>query len=101
MKVRSALLRVAFAVLLVFSQMAAATHAVEHLHSTPHEQLPNEQACQQCLAFLSLGSALPGSSDDLAVNLSIYARPVAEAIEHFIPAGIRHFESRAPPASLS
>jgi hypothetical protein len=106
MKLRSVILRLALATLLVFSQLVATAHAVEHLSapsssSSHHESLPNEQACHQCLAFLSLGSALPGSTNYLPVDLAAHVRPLADRIEHFTPACIRHFESRAPPAVLS
>ena len=106
MKLRSAILRFALALLLVFSQLAATAHAVEHLSapsssSSHHEGLPNEQACHQCLVFLSLGSALPGSTNHLPVDLAVHARPLADRVEHFTPSCIRHFESRAPPVSLS
>jgi len=96
----------AIAILLVFTQLAATAHAMEHLgapfnSSTHHEQLQDEQACHQCLAFLSIGSALASSTVDFPVCLADHANLITDQIERFIPASTRLFDSRAPPASLS
>ena len=106
MKIRSVVLHIALAALLVFTQLAATAHAMEHLgtsfnSSTHHEELPNEQACHQCLAYLSMGSALASSANNLPENLADHASPIADPVECFTPASVRHFDSRAPPVSLS
>ena len=107
MKIRSVFLRIILAVLLLVSQQAAMAHAFTHLvaptHSstTHNDELPSEQACHQCLAYLSMGSALASSANNLPENLADHATLIADQFERFFPASARHFDSRAPPASLS
>jgi len=107
MKIRSVFLRIILSALLLVSQQAAMAHAFTHLvaptHSstTHNDELPSEQACHQCLAYLSMGSALASSASNLPENLADHASPIADPLECFTPATVRHFDSRAPPASLS
>ncbi|MEI7613345.1 MAG: hypothetical protein WCK63_10575 [Betaproteobacteria bacterium] len=104
MKIRSVILRLALAALLVFSQLAATAHALEHLNaptqsSTHHEQLPNEPACQHCLAFLSMGSALASSTFDFPPLLAGHTHLTIDRVDQIFLARTRLFDSRAPPSA--
>lgn len=103
MKARSRLLLfllLAFA--LLFAQQGAAMHALSHLteplpsHSQQDKQLPHSPACEKCVAYAGVGSAVAAS------GLSLSAPAVAA--EHLqcessgrLPQPVRRYHSRAPP----
>lgn len=103
MKIRPVILSVLLSVLLLVSQQAAVAHAVGHLGSSSQsssshdKELPVEQTCHQCLAFLSIGSALTGSPLDLPFDHAGHARLATDQRKPFIPENVRLFDSRAPP----
>lgn len=103
MKARSRLLvflLLAFA--LLFAQQGAAVHALSHLaellpgHSQQDKQLPHSPACEKCVVYAGVGSAVAASG----LNLP----PAAVAAAHLefetsgrLPHSVRHYLSRAPP----
>lgn len=103
---RRALLHVALAFFLAFAQASAAVHALSHLadaDGTPSQtgkQLPHSQLCEQCLASVPLGGAMPAAPLVIAVHgvapLAAAPAPV-NVLRRFVPA----YSSRAPPATLA
>jgi hypothetical protein len=96
------LLPALLALLLLLSQQMGYAHAVSHLSDSTHrtrqnKQLPIEQACDQCLAFAQIGSALTSHA------LLIFEDATPGFIAPFLPTHILvHrtvcvFHSRAPP----
>lgn len=88
---------------LLFAQQGAAVHAVSHLagsmpgHSQQDKQLPHSPACEKCVVYAGVGSAVAASG----LNLP----PASTAAAHFVfePADrlaqpCCHYLSRAPPA---
>ncbi|MBS1144251.1 MAG: hypothetical protein H6R14_1657 [Proteobacteria bacterium] len=73
---------------LVFAQLAAGVHAVEHAAS--NEQGLPTHACQLCLAAHDLGSALP----------SLAALPPVVAVQ-FVPASFTAHGRRTFPAPVA
>jgi len=100
---RRALLHAGFALLLAFAQVDAAVHVVSHLadagtgSSQPDKQLPHSQVCEKCLAFASIGGAMPATplvAGDWAVAvLDATYKPVTSPTEPH-----QAYSSRAPPA---
>lgn len=88
--------------LLLFTQQIGYAHAISHLSgtnssTTKSSQLPVEQACEHCLAFAQLGSALRTDPIFFAVT------PIAAEIPHTRSTQVHFlrticaFQSRAPP----
>lgn len=102
MTFRPLLLRLLLAFALLFSQTAAMVHAFEHVgpataSSSKHAPLPGDKVCLECLAFLTIGSALPGSAPALppvATEVEVLPPPPFHAHR---PVLARAFDSRAPP----
>jgi hypothetical protein len=96
-------IQILLAFFLLLSQQMGMAHAVSHLSSDPTsnashgKQLPGEMQCGQCHAFASVGSAVPGSSLGLFVDLSISRVAVDARTGTFRCLTIRAFDSRAPP----
>ncbi|BCB25208.1 hypothetical protein SKTS_00940 [Sulfurimicrobium lacus] len=104
MKARARLLSfllLAFA--LLFAQQGAAMHALSHLteplpgHSQQDKQLPHSPACEKCVAYAGVGSAVAVS------GLSLPPAAVAATLLEFepgcrLPQSVRHYYSRAPPS---
>ena len=103
MKRRQSILPALLALLLLLSQQLGFAHAVSHIsdpprYSTSHgKQLPIEQACEQCLAFAQIGSALPTHVFSLTVDTARDAAIPATSSSVLYPRPIRAFQSRAPP----
>lgn len=100
---RRALLHAGFALLLVFTQVASVVHVVSHLadadagSSQTDKQLPHSKVCEQCLAFASIGGALPS----LPLVVGDWAVAVVEATYQpftFHSEPCQAYASRAPPA---
>lgn len=90
------------ALLLLLSQQMGIAHAVSHLSNANHKisqnkQLPIEQTCEQCLVYAQIGSAL--TSPATLPLVDAVARLVIDTVllQHFSPATIFAFHSRAPP----
>jgi hypothetical protein len=90
------------ALLLLFTQQMGFAHAISHLSdlnsgSVQVKQIPLEQACDHCLAFAQVGSAL-GSE-----HVPFKATPIAAEVDpgsaiHLLCARtVCVFQSRAPP----
>ena len=104
MKARSRqLLFLLLAFALLFAQQGAALHALSHVteplpsHSQQDKQLPHSPACEKCVVYAGIGSAVTAS----ALNLP----PAAMAAAHLeiepsgcLPQSVRHYRSRAPPS---
>ena len=87
---------------LLFAQQGAAVHALSHLaeplasHSQQDKQLPHSPACEKCVVYAGVGSAVAASGLSLP--------PAATGVAHFaaepggrLPQPVRHYHSRAPP----
>lgn len=99
---RPLLLRLLLAFALLFSQTAAMVHAFEHVgpataSSSKHAPLPGDKVCLECLAFLTIGSALPGSAATLPPIATEVDVPPAQPFHAHRPVLARAFDSRAPP----
>ncbi|MFN3398354.1 MAG: hypothetical protein ACK4ZS_07450 [Sulfurimicrobium sp.] len=104
MKARSRLLLfllLAFALLL--AQQGAAMHALSHLaeplpsHSQQDKHLPHSPACEKCVAYAGVGSAVAAS------GLALPPAAMGETLFAVEPGGrlpqsVRHYHSRAPPS---
>jgi hypothetical protein len=102
-KARSVIAHWLLALSLLLSQQLAAVHAVSHIggalaHTTQEKQLPADQACAQCLAFASIGSALTGHPLAFAGNGVGDAIDISVPHNRARPDAFRAFQSRAPPA---
>jgi hypothetical protein len=92
------------ALLLLLSQQMGIVHAVSHLSGKPdsrtEQQLPFGQACDQCLAFAAVGSALTGNG--LLAALQTYALSIFALVPGtlYFPATVWAFHSRAPPLTI-
>jgi hypothetical protein len=102
---RRAFLHAGFALLLAFAQADAAAHVVSHLvdagtgSSQPDKHLPHSQVCQKCLAFASIGGAMPPAplvTGEWVVTVldATYKSVTPPAEPH------QAYASRAPPADL-
>lgn len=107
-KLRRSAFHVVLALLLLLSQQLGMAHAVTHLSTNvasgmssepaSDKHLPGDLHCVQCHAFSSLDSAL--ASQPFAWPVDAPARwfnGYADG-KKFLPAAIRAFDSRAPPA---
>jgi hypothetical protein len=100
---RRALLHAGLALLLLFSQAEGVVHSISHwsnsfaTSSRTDKQLPHSQVCEKCLAFATIGGAMP--SMPLVFGAFAVATPdsVYRAVHfHFEPH--QAYASRAPPA---
>ncbi|MBZ0104818.1 MAG: hypothetical protein K8H84_04220 [Sulfuricella denitrificans] len=103
MKDRSRLLLfLALAFSLLFAQQGAAMHALSHLgetlpsHSQQDKQLPHSPACDKCVVYAGIGSALTASA------LTLPAAVVHDRHLELIPASLLSWPAgsylaRAPP----
>ncbi len=90
---------------LLFAQQGAALHALSHLgeprptQSQQDKQLPHSPACEKCVLYAGMGSAITSSGLNLpaAVTGSIpdQASPTALLLPTRLP-----FHSRAPPGLI-
>jgi hypothetical protein len=93
------------AFLLLLSQQMGMAHAVSHLSSdltssASHDRhLPSQMQCDQCIAFASIGSAVPSPPLSLFFDLSTSRVTVDARIGTFPVHTIRAFDSRAPPVA--
>ncbi|MEN6586680.1 MAG: hypothetical protein ABFE02_11630 [Sulfuricella sp.] len=104
MKARTRLLSfllLAFA--LLFAQQGAALHALSHLteplpgHSQQDKQLPHSPACEKCVVYAGIGSAVTASGLSLPPAAMAAAHPEIEPSGR-LPQSVRHYHSRAPPS---
>jgi hypothetical protein len=96
-------LHIVLALTLVIGQQGAALHALSHfVPESPAKQdkhAPDGGACEKCVAFAKIGSALPGGS------LALEALPGEElrllpATASFVFLPLRSKPARGPPALL-
>ena len=103
MKARSQpLLFLLLAFALLFAQQGAAIHALSHLaeqlpsQSRQDKQLPHSPACDKCVAYTGVGSAVAASGLSLPLSASIsdyfQVTPTTQR-----PQLVPHYHSRAPP----
>jgi hypothetical protein len=91
------------AFLLLLSQQMGMAHAISHLSSgltssASHDKhLPSQMQCDQCVAFASIGSAVPNPPVSLFVDISTNRVAVDARIGKLLFRTIRAFDSRAPP----
>lgn len=104
MKTRSRLLLfvlLAFAVL--FAQQGAAMHALSHLseplsrHSEQDKQLPHSPACDKCVVYAGVGSALASSTLILPATVAL-APHLTQTPPALLSPFARLYHARAPPA---
>lgn len=88
---------------LLIAQQGAALHALSHLteplpsQSQQDKHLPHSSACEKCVAYAGIGSALAASA--LAIPPLIVADAQFEsAAAAYLPQTSPHYRSRAPPA---
>ena len=103
MKARSRLLLfllLAFA--LLFAQQGAAIHALSHLteplpsHSQQDKQLPHSPACDKCVLYAGVGTALASSA--LAISAAVAHIPqLAFTPPALLSQPTRLYHARAPP----
>ncbi len=105
MTLRKYLLPFLLAFLLLGAQQAGWTHALTHFgkktgSAAQPKQAPADKACQQCLAFAQIGSALLRAAVTLPVPPPEACLALTRAAS-LAPAGMRcGFLSRAPPLPL-
>lgn len=87
---------------LLFAQQGAARHNLSHLseplssHQQQDKQLPHSPACDKCVVYAGLGSALTANS--LAIpNLSIQFVHLATSAPLLLLQAVRIYLARAPP----
>jgi hypothetical protein len=103
---RQTILYALLAFLLLLSQQMGFAHLVTHFSDLPRygtsdgEQLPVQHACERCLAFAQVGSALTDHVFSLPPYIARVVVPVANLTPGFYPEPIRAFHSRAPPRRL-
>jgi hypothetical protein len=95
---------VLLALLLLLSQQMGMAHAVTHWSGKPdsrsEQPIPLDKACDQCLAFAAIGSAL--TAKGWVAPLPAMAANVftVTAGEPYFPIILRAFHSRAPPLTV-
>ncbi len=103
MKIRLRLLPfllLAFA--LLFAQQGAAMHALSHLaeplssHSQQDKQLPHSPACDKCVVYAGVGSAITSSSLNIPAE-ALHFRHVAPRRASILSQPARPYLARAPP----
>lgn len=105
MNLRKIFLPLLLSLVLLGSQHMGWAHALSHLgdgksSASQTKQLPPDSACEQCLAFAQLGSAL-GRAPLTFVAVPLAARVALEHLVRSAPA-LTHcvFQSRGPPSYL-
>jgi hypothetical protein len=91
--------------LLLFTQQIGYAHAISHLSNpnsstTKNSQLPVEQACEHCLVFAQMGSALRSDPIFFAVTPIAAEIPQTRSTQLYFLRTICVFQSRAPPAFI-
>jgi hypothetical protein len=91
--------------LLLFTQQIGYAHAISHLvkanySESKNSQLPVEQACEHCIAFAQIGSALRSDPIFFAVTPVAAEIPQARSTQFHFLRTICVFQSRAPPAFI-
>lgn len=104
MKARSQLiLFLLLAFTLLFAQQGAAVHALSHLsetlpgHSQQDKQLPHSPACDKCVVYAGMGSALASSA--FSPQTAAAQAPQLETIATvLLTQAVRPYLARAPPS---
>jgi hypothetical protein len=96
------ILSVLLALLLLLTQQMGYAHTVSHLSGSGHlsqqnKHLPIEQACEQCLAFAQIGSALTSHLFQIFADAAPTPLPLPHVTPILIARTICVFHSRAPP----
>lgn len=103
MKLRSRLLPfllLAFA--LLFAQQGAAIHALSHLaeplpsHSQQDKQLPHSPACDKCVVYAGVGTALASSALLIPATVAQISH-LAVTPPALLSQPVRLYHARAPP----
>jgi hypothetical protein len=103
---RQTILHALLALLLLLSQQMSFAHLVTHFSDLPRygssagKQLPPQHACEECLAFAQIGSALTDPVFSLPPYTARDVVPVTNLMPGFYPLPIYAFHSRAPPRRL-
>jgi len=90
------------ALALLFAQQGAALHALSHLaepqptQSQQDKHLPHSQACDKCVAYAGVGSAVT-ASDLLPAPFTGIAEHLQATPAAYQPQPVLNFQSRAPP----
>jgi hypothetical protein len=86
-----------FALTLLFGQVAAFAHAIDHLHA--HDGALPDKVCEVCIAQANLGSAAPATVSVLPIET---ARPVSVSVPWLQPAAalLHVAQARAPPSTI-
>jgi hypothetical protein len=85
------------AILLAFAQQAGATHALSHFsddHQKEHSLAA--KACEQCVAFASLGAAAPADTP-LPHDLQLTHQLACVVLKGVARSAFTPYQSRAPP----
>jgi hypothetical protein len=95
----------ALSLLLVWTQLAAGLHALEHIREALNEtqdhslSVPGDEVCAMCALFAGSASAITGDIDQgndvLASDEATQSVPAS-----FAPAAPAYYQSRAPPLFL-
>lgn len=93
------------ALLLLFTQQMGFAHAISHLSdlgssSVKVKQIPLEQACDHCLAFAQIGSALSNDAGPFKAAPQDAEVALARATQDHCARTVCVFQSRAPPAVI-
>jgi hypothetical protein len=106
-RVKRATLQVVLLACMLFVQQGAVFHALSHIRfgddsseTAKSPGTPASPACGQCIAFHSVGSAVP-----LAAPVPTDLAPASASVPHFtekyLPLPSAPFLAQAPPRSLS
>ncbi|WP_295748465.1 hypothetical protein [Undibacterium sp.] len=93
------------ALLLLFTQQMGFAHAISHLsdlssNSVKVKQVPLEQACDHCLAFAQVGSALTSDAGPFKATPPDAEVALSRATPDHCARTVCVFQSRAPPAVI-
>ena len=106
MKARPRLLLFLFiALALLFAQQGAAIHALSHLseplpsHSQQDKHLPHSPACDKCVVYAGVGSAVAASSLNIPAE-TIHLRHSVSTQPSLLSQPARLYLARAPPACV-
>lgn len=89
---------------LLFTQQGAAIHALSHLgeflpsHSQSDKQLPHSSACDECVVYAGVGTAVAASSL-LIPAVGVQRRHIATSHPLLQFQSVRLYHARAPPTS--
>ncbi|MDO8178191.1 MAG: hypothetical protein Q7U12_16845 [Undibacterium sp.] len=88
--------------LLLFMQQVGYAHAISHLSNAnfsnvKNSHLPAELACEQCIAFAQVGSAVRTDPITLAVTPVAVDIPLSRSTQFHFLKTVCVFHSRAPP----